>query len=296
VRDPIGEVPPGYAVHRVGSTWMVLDQAQSPALVGLRLADASVRRALFARAPRRGRGEAPSVEIGGGAAMVLRRYRHGGLLAALAGTLFLGPARPLQELRVSARAEASGAPVPRVLCLVLWPVAGPFWSALIGTREERPARDLHGALLAADPAESVALARRAGHAVRKLHDAGVEHRDLQLRNILVAENGASRIVLIDLDRARFHRYGRVPVGRCAQNLGRLARSVIKTGLWGRVVGRRQLAAFAGAYTGKSRDLRRDLRGRILIERAKLLGHRLTWPLRGISPPRVDPRRSLGSGS
>ena len=284
MRDPIGEVPADYAVHRVGSTWMVLDRAQSPALVGLRLADPSMRRALFARAPRRGRGEAPSVELGGGAAMVLRRYRHGGLLAALAGTLFLGPARPLQELRVTARAEASGAPVPRVLCLVLWPVGGPFWSALIGTREERPARDLHGALVAADATESVALARRVGRAVRKLHDAGVEHRDLQLRNILVAENDEPRIVLIDLDRARFHRYGRVPVRCRAQNLGRLARSVIKAGLWGGVVGRRQLAAFSGSYSGASRDLRRELRGRIPVERVKLLAHRLTWPLRGISPP------------
>jgi hypothetical protein len=129
-RDPIGEVPPGYVIHRVGDTWLVLDRPASPELIQLRLGDAAVRRALFARAPRRGRGNAPSVPLGANS-IVLRRYRHGGLFAWLTGALYLGPERALSELRVTASAEASGAPVPHVLCLALWPVAGPLWSALI---------------------------------------------------------------------------------------------------------------------------------------------------------------------
>lgn len=283
MRDPIGDVPPGYAVHRVGSTWMVLDSAHTGDLVRMRLADPAVRQALFARAPRRGRGTAPSVDLNPATSLVLRHYRHGGLFGGLAGSLFWGPDRPLQELRVTARAEASGAPVPHVMCLVLWPVAGPLWSAVIGTREERPARDLLRALLdGSEKGELSELTRRVGAAIRKLHDAGVEHGDLQLRNILVAADAPTRIVVVDLDRAVFHRYGLVPVSRRARNLGRLARSAVKAGLWGGAVGRRQIAAFSAGYTSGDRELRRALRARIPRERIKLLLHRLTYPLRGVS--------------
>jgi 3-deoxy-D-manno-octulosonic acid kinase len=261
---------------------MVLAQEQVPALTKQRLADPRVRQQLFARAPRRGRGTAPSVELDHGTSTVLRRYQHGGALAWLARRLFWGPTRPLQELRVTARAESSGAPVPRVMCLVLWPVFGPFWSAMIGTREERPARELLGALQECpDEAACVRLGRQVGAAIRKLHDAGVEHRDLQLRNILVADGDDARIVVVDLDRAVFHRYGRVPASKRARNLGRLARSTVKCGLWGDPVGRRTLAAFSGAYASGNRDLRAELRGFIGRERLKLLAHRLTYPLRSV---------------
>lgn len=288
MRDPIGDVPRAYAVHRVGSTWLVFDRAHLNSLVELRLADPKTREQLFAGAPQRGRGAAPTVALSDGTRMVLRRYQHGGLLAALTGPLFLGPQRPLQELRVTARAEDSGAPVPHVLCLVLWPIAGPFWSAMIGTREEQRADDLLRAIQTrverGEERGLVALARKVGSAIRKLHDAGVEHRDLQLRNILVAPTPAapheSRIVVVDLDRAVFHPLGLVPVGRRARNLGRLARSAFKAGLWGSALDRRHLAAFSRAYTGSDRRLRHDLRAHIPAERAKLWWHRLSYRLRG----------------
>jgi 3-deoxy-D-manno-octulosonic acid kinase len=269
---------------------MVLHGAKSAELVALRLADPSVREAMFARAPKRGRGKAPSVALDPQTSMVMRRYRHGGLFGWLTGPLFLGPGRPLNELRVNARAEASGAPVPRVLCLVLWPEFGPFWSAVIGTQEERLARELQDVLLASPAPLRVALSRSTGTAIRRLHDSGVEHRDLQLRNILVAENGGPRIVVVDLDRAQFHRYGLVPIAGRARNLGRLARSAVKLGLWGGAVGRRELAAFAGAYAAGNRTLRRELRARIPVERLKLLAHRVTYPLRGAAT------HNPGSGS
>jgi 3-deoxy-D-manno-octulosonic acid kinase len=211
---------------------------------------------------------------------VLRRYRHGGLLGPLTGALFFGPQRALRELRVTARAEVSGAPVPHVLCLVLWPVFGPLWSGVIGTSEVRPARDLLDALRAADqPRARRSLVRKTGAAIRKLHDAGVEHRDLQLRNILVTAEADPRIVVLDLDRAKFHRYGLVPVASRARNLGRLARSAVKAGLWGTLIGRREVAAFIGAYTRGNRALRRELRAHAALERAKLALHRISYPFR-----------------
>ena len=283
-RDPIGELPAGYVIHRVGDTWLVFDKGAAAELTRHRLADESVRRALFTRAPRRGRGNAPSTPLGT-SSVVLRRYRHGGLLGWLTGALYVGPERALSELRVTARAEASGAPVPHVVCLALWPVAGPLWSALIGTLEEREARDLLVVLEAsAEPETRCELAHEVGRALRKLHDAGLEHRDLQLRNIL-AVGPERRIVVVDLDKATLHAAGPVPSSGRADNLGRLFRSIVKSGLWGSRVGRRELAAFLGGYTKNQRALRRELRTWLPRERLKLALHRLGYRFSRLRPER-----------
>jgi 3-deoxy-D-manno-octulosonic acid kinase len=282
MRGPVRNVPPGYVVHRVADAWLVFDAAFAPELVSLRLADPNTRKRLFARAPRRGRGAVPSVSLRRDAHVVLRRYQHGGLFGGVTGSLYLGPSRALDELHVTARAEAMGAPVPHVLCLVLWPAAGPFWSALIGTREERGARDLLDALLASSDAQARrALLREVGAAVRKLHDAGVDHRDLQLRNILVVEeHGRRRIVVVDLDKAVYHPRGALAPRLRARNLGRLTRSAVKAGLFRGPIGRRELAAFVGAYTARDRKLRSELRGWIRGEQWKLALHRIGYRLSG----------------
>lgn len=291
IRDPIGELPAGYVIHRVGDSWLIFDRAGASQLTQLRLGDPAVRRTLFARARRRGRGSVPSLPLGE-TSIVLRRYRHGGLLAWLTGTLYLGPERALSELRITASAEASGAPVPHVVCLALWPVAGPLWSALIGTHEYGDARDLLEVLSAMDdPRSRRDLARRVGTAIGKLHDCGVEHRDLQVHNIL-SVGPEQRIVVVDLDNASFHVPGPVPAGRRADNLGRLVRSIVKNGLWESRVGRREVAAFLGGYTKSRRALRRDLRAWLGRERLKLALHRARYrfsrppnPGRGAAPPR-----------
>jgi 3-deoxy-D-manno-octulosonic acid kinase len=288
------EVPPGYVVHRVADATLVFDAALAPELVALRLADPDARKRLFARAPVRGRGAAPSVGLRRDVSVILRRYQHGGVFGGFTGMLHLGLSRALEELRVTARAEASGAPVPHVVCLALWPAAGPFWSALIGTREERGARDLYEVLASSDDASArLPLLREVGAAVRKLHDAGVDHRDLQLHNILVAEQGGKRrIVVIDLDRAIYHSRGRLSSRLRARSLGRLFRSAVKNGLWPERVGRRELAAFLATYTAGDRGLRRDLRSFVRPESVKLALHRLRYrfirpaaPLGAASPPR-----------
>jgi 3-deoxy-D-manno-octulosonic acid kinase len=247
----------------------------------LRLADPAVRQSLFARSPRRGRGAAPIVPVGSDLSILLRRYRHGGLLGGLTGPLLLGPHRALAELDVTARAEAAGAPVPHVACLVLWPLAGPVWSAVIGTREEAQAKDLLTVWRERRVGrERWMLLRRVGQAVRRLHDAGVQHPDLQVRNILLCQDPSERIIVIDLDRARFH--GATPLSARvrAANLARIVRSAVKEGLLEPRVGcRRELAALLGGYVGCDRALRRALRRRALWERLRLRVHRIGYALR-----------------
>ena len=191
---------------------------------------------------------------------------------------------------MTAKAEALGAPVPHVLCLVFWPVLGPFWSALIGTREESRAGDLDAVLRQTPDARTRArLLREVGLRIRALHDAGVEHRDLQVANIVVTDDPKRRIVVVDLDRARFHPRALMPTHRRAENLGRLMRSVVKTGLWPQPVGRRELAAFLGGYTHGSRRLRAELRAWVGWEKLKLALHRVRYRFirepQATSPPR-----------
>jgi tRNA A-37 threonylcarbamoyl transferase component Bud32 len=282
MRSPIQDLPAGYSMHRVGDTWLIFDAAAAEHLTQLRLAEPGARQNLFAGAPRRGRARAPSVSVTPDIHMVLRRYRHGGLLGRISGPLYLGPARALAELDVTVRAEGAGAPVPHVVCLILWPVLGPFWSAVIGTREERNATDLADALRAErDPRRRTALVQEVGSAIEKLHAAGLEHRDLQLRNILVTDRATPRIVVVDLDRAVFHRHSGVPIGRRASNLGRLLRSAVKLGLWGAPLGKRDLAAFLRGYTQGRRQLRRELMAWLPRERLKLALHDLTYRFRHI---------------
>jgi 3-deoxy-D-manno-octulosonic acid kinase len=274
-------VPPGYVVHRVGSTWLILDRARSAELVPLRLADPSIREGLFTRSPRRGRGNAPTVTVDSGLSIVLRRYRHGGLFGALTGPLLLGPQRALSELQVTSRAEAAGAPVPHVLCVVLWPLLGPLWSAMIGTEEEAQAQDLLAAWhRRSEQRDRCRLLRRVGEAIRRLHDAGVEHPDLQVRNILLCSAPPERIVVIDLDRARLRGATPPPTRVRGAHLARLVRSLVKEGLIDPRAGcARELASLLGGYAGRDRALRRDLLRRARWERPKLNLHRIGYALR-----------------
>jgi hypothetical protein len=68
--------------------------------------------------------------------------------------------------------------------------------------------------------------------------------------------------------------------------------VVKNGLWNQRIGRRELAAFASAYTAGDRNLRVELRGWIRGERWKLALHRLRYrfmdsasPGEAAAPPR-----------
>jgi 3-deoxy-D-manno-octulosonic acid kinase len=46
--------------------------------------------------------------------------------------------------------------------------------------------------------------KRAGGAIRKMHEAGIDHADLNMNNILVDKKG---VYIIDFDRRRFVRVG-----------------------------------------------------------------------------------------
>ncbi|HXY70431.1 MAG TPA: lipopolysaccharide kinase InaA family protein [Gemmatimonadales bacterium] len=195
-----------------------------------------------------GRGEAYGVALGGTAAVV-RHARHGGLLAPLLGDRFWGRPRFEREADLSRRLAAGGVPTPALLAAVRYR-AGLGHRADVAT-EQVAGADLVELFYGAEPpagAARTAVLDVLGRLVRRLHDLGWVHPDLQLRNLVVSDPAARapRAWLLDVDTCRPMR-GDADAER-ARNLARFYRSWAK---WNALRGERltdaDRAQFSVAY-------------------------------------------------
>lgn len=172
----------------------------------------------------RGRGAALFLDTAFGAA-VLRQYLRGGWPAKFskAHYLFSGfeRSRPLAEFTMLARLFQAGLPVPRPLA-ALCSRSGPVYTGWLLTARIGDGTPLADLLIERGGEE--ALWRRTGRCIRRFHEQGVVHADLNARNILLDAGGA--VFLIDFDRARIRKGDN---RASAANLSRLRRSLDK--LW-----------------------------------------------------------------
>ncbi|HXG53415.1 MAG TPA: lipopolysaccharide kinase InaA family protein [candidate division Zixibacteria bacterium] len=177
-----------------------------------------------------GRSRLRAFRLANGETALIREYRHGGLLRAVTGGVFLGrPLRPFRELAVTEELRRRGFPTVEVYVACVRKVWGPFYRGWLVTRELDGARDFWAALndgfVKGGNREEVL--RAVGRSVRALHREGVYHRDLNLKNILLREeNGRIRGYVIDFDRAVLF-LGGVPRPLAERNLERLLRSALK---------------------------------------------------------------------
>lgn len=149
---------------------------------------------------------------------VLRGYRRGGMAARISDSHYLWTglerSRAFRELRLTATLYGQGLPVPRPVAGCVWRHGPTYQAALLTVR-------LVGARALADrlPEASDALLAKVGATIRRFHDAGLDHVDLNARNLLITQD--EKIWLIDLDRCRLRRPGRWQKA----NLQRLQRSL-----------------------------------------------------------------------
>ncbi len=177
-----------------------------------------------------GRGEAYGVTLGDAAAVV-RHARHGGMLAPLLGDVFAGRPRFYREAELARRLAEGGVNTPALLAGVRYG-AGPFHRADVAT-ERIAGADLVEVFFGDHPPTGAARAaalEAVGRLIRRLHDLGWVHPDLQLRNVLVADAAASggpapAAWLLDVDTCRPMR-GDADTER-ARNLARFERSWAK---------------------------------------------------------------------
>ncbi len=153
---------------------------------------------------------------------VLRPYRRGGMAAKLSEKRYLWSGaertRAFRELRLTAKLFEQGLPVPRPVASCVTHYGLTYEAALITVRIA--GAKAFAELLVNNLADE-ALLKRVGAMIYRFHQAGLDHVDLNARNILIDPRG--KPWLIDFDRCRLRSPGKW--GKA--NLERLERSVHK---------------------------------------------------------------------
>ena len=182
------------------------------------------RRALTGEAV--GRGSAWFIDAPVGP-VVLRQYLRGGWVAAFNRQSYFFTSvlrsRPLREYRILSALYELGLPVPQPIAAICQHHGFISTGKIITARilsAQTLADTLPGKIRNSDIIDD--LWGNVGKCIRRFHDAGVWHADLNARNILLDEE--SQVFLIDFDRARI-RPGSAVNGE--GNLSRLKRSLAK---------------------------------------------------------------------
>lgn len=153
-----------------------------------------------------GRGTAYAIVLPvSGLRVVIRRNRHGGLLAPLTRDLFLRPTRAPHELRVALRLAAAGVRTPAVVMYGVDRAYVALRRADVVTEEIVDGADL-ATYLQPDitTAQRTAAWAAAIVLVRALDGAGARHHDLNVKNILLVPRGGTlEAWVLDVDRVAF---------------------------------------------------------------------------------------------
>ncbi len=155
--------------------------------------------------------------------LVLRHYMRGGLMAQFSEDKYLWTglknSRPWKEWNLTNSLYQQGLPVPR-------PIAaqvirnGVFYQGNILTQKIAHNLSFHEIITNGKQTEQ--LNHKIGKTIRKFHDSGLYHADLNVNNILIS-NG-NDVSLIDFDKCRYRKGDAWK----ESNLNRLDRSIIKT--------------------------------------------------------------------
>jgi 3-deoxy-D-manno-octulosonic acid kinase len=244
---PAQWVPPGFTPVEIRTGWLVVRSGSSERLLRA-LREATTESVEGEPLARGGRGATWSLALGDGTRAVLRWYRRGGALRHFVRDRYFGwQARPWLELALIEEARRRGVPVVEVLAARVDRLRGGFYRGAIVTREVGNSETLAELLVRCGrgPERTAALCA-VGRALRRLHDCGVQHRDLNASNILLrAEGDTTAVYLIDFDRARLRSVVSPRARRRA--LARLARSLAKLAAAGVAVDAREWADLERAY-------------------------------------------------
>lgn len=129
---------------------------------------------------------------------VVRHLSHGGLFRRITGDRFLSTQRTLREMFISHELIAAGIPTPEIVA-VRFVRREPGYAIAVISRRLPESVDLL-TYLAEPRTDASQQLRLAGALIRRMHDIGVLHADLHLKNILLDRQREPWI--IDLDKSR----------------------------------------------------------------------------------------------
>jgi len=217
-----------------------------------RLADTDLRGAVR-HAPRApglaGRGDLRVLDLDG-ARLLCKQMRHGGLLGGLLGDCYIDRRKPLNEMRVVAHALSHEVPTAELPAVMTQRSVLPFYRYWVFSRELPAAVDMLGYLRTRRARrERIPAVAAAARAVRAMHDAGLFHADLNLKNLLVRPDGAggAEAFVIDFDKARLAPH--MSVRRRFRNLRRLWKSAEKARSAGFAITPSDMLRFLVEYAG-----------------------------------------------
>ena len=200
-------VPSGFVRRDVAGVVCILAEDEAEKLILLGVADVESLRKHPQAEQFTGRKAVFSVPIGDGKRMVVRQYVHGGLLRKITGDRFRSPARFIREIEITLKAAEAGVNVPTPVGVVYHKSIGFYRGYYLSLRVPDALDMLEKALrYLGDDEETPRCGEYLSEAMpeiarlmRKLHDAGIYHADLHIKNILEAKSG---FYFIDFDAAR----------------------------------------------------------------------------------------------
>ncbi len=209
-------LPEGYTLVERGPMRLYLRRSHAEALLGIqvqRVGEWLAKHPWDNTVPGRGATALLRPGLPGGSALVIKGYRHGGVAGRLLGARYFSARRLLAAIRAGERARAGGAPTPLVVAGASerrFPLGLRLYEVSIEIPGAEPLDRALGLGQGALPplARGVRSRRRllveaSARAVRALHDAGIDHRDLNLSNLLAAPSPQGPVVyVVDFDAAR----------------------------------------------------------------------------------------------
>jgi len=218
-----------------------------------------------------GRGTTAVVDLPDGPRLRVKQMKRGGIAGALWKDRYPGTGRLLDNLRLPIVALERG--IPTAAPVALLAVEGPagLYRAWIAFEELEQTASLTERFSSSAPPSTGELEAVAA-LIRRMHDAGIEHRDLNLGNLLLRDPAgeAGAVFVIDLDRARAHD-GPLPDDLRRRALQRLERSHLK--LFGAAV---ELPPWRRMYADGDPELALTLEQGRMLERIGLWLHKATW--------------------
>ncbi len=160
--------------------------------------------------------------------LVVRDYWHGGLFGMILRDIFCQGLRPIRELIICESASKKGIRTIEIVAILKNKVLGPLFKSKLISREIENSTDLMEMFLKCDQNSFLTRKReiiaKVAHAIKEMHDAGIYHADLNLKNILLQTVNDSELVayIIDLDKSK--QYDELKPKIRMKNLMRLDRS------------------------------------------------------------------------
>jgi hypothetical protein len=279
---PIGTlVPAGFSARAAGRRTLLAREDLVDRVLAAGLFDPAAWQGLVGAGPAGpGRGASGRLVLPGGVRLVVKRMRRGGWAASLWRDRFAGTSRLLRNLSVPIEASRRGVPTAAPAAMLTEQGPPGLYRAWLAVEEIRGAEDLLTRWSRPAPPGEAEVAEVL-RTVRRMHDAGVDHRDLNLGNLLVRAEGEGvpETYVVDLDGARLHD-GPLPVRKRRAALLRMERSYLKRfgdrGPLGAPRGR----MWAEGYSEGDPALARALSAGNLLARLTLAIHRAGWGTSG----------------